>query len=189
LVPNHELHVIVENRPTKREFKRWVHRMMKSRKKWLIAAAIVLIVPLCLGVAWWAYDPTVPWQEAERRVQDLLQTCLPAEARIIEKAMHPTDPGKIPFLIRNHPRYRKQHRLFVSGFPESTALTVVKTEKGMMRCYSHHFRGRTAAFTIVSPAGNRGVQAFVQKLRETFAGLPVNVIESESTKRRDPTTN
>ena len=151
----------------------------------ITASIVLLLVAMCL--AWRQYDPTVPWYVSEDKMDALLHHASP-EARMVEQRMGPFAPQKVSWLVRYHPRYWHRPQLVVSGFPDSSASFLAETPAERFRCYSHYFRARTAAFTIVTTNESPVAKRFALELKGAFPHLPVHEVTSDSRTMEDPTS-
>lgn len=156
------------------------------KRRILIGMCVALTVATGLMAGWRSYDPTVPWNESEERIKTLVMHASSGKARIVESRSEPFRPDKATFWVRNNPRYYRPLRGRLSGFPDSSSSVVAETPNGRLRCYSHFFRGRTVAFTVVSSSTNADAWRLVSELETVYPGLPVHVIHSESYTMEDP---
>jgi len=160
--------------------------MMKRQT--IIAICLPVLVVIGMMLAWRSYDPTVLWSDSEDKLPDLVTQTSSGRVDIVEYQSEPFRPDKVAFLVRYHPRYIQPLRDVSSGFPDSSSSIAAETPDGRLRCYSHFFRRRTAAFTVVSSSRNACANRLIQELKTVFPGLPVHVLHSESQTMEDPTS-
>ena len=159
--------------------------MNKTVKRIGITLTSGILAVLALYAAWWNYDPTIPWDEAENRLQSVIQQEFQGQARIVERRTETQFPDLIPFLIRHHPRYIRQPK-FRTGFPDNSVSIVISISGKEMRCYSHLFRGRVAGFSILYLNGALSdATRLANGIRKAFPNLPVTVQESETLKLKE----
>jgi hypothetical protein len=146
---------------------------------WSMAAALVLAI-LALCVAWWSYDPTVAWSEADGRLQAVIGREFNGQAQIVERKVETQYPNLIPFLIKYHPRYVRQPRA-VTGSPDNSGSLVIEVSGAQLRCYFHLCRGRAVGFSVLCHKGDSAAATRLGNgIKRAFPGLRVTVQESDT---------
>lgn len=143
--------------------------------KIIVGIIISVLIATASTAIYFIHDPTVPWEEGDRRVE----SAVGIHGQLIEKASEPYFPNRIP--VRTKWKYRERNEIkFATGFPNSSSSLLLEVEGGKIRCYSHYFQSRTASFTLLYSDGCKNTaQEMADSIEKEFPGIPILVLESE----------
>ncbi|MDB6151527.1 MAG: hypothetical protein JWQ44_2975 [Chthoniobacter sp.] len=143
-----------------------------KRKLFISAGVAVLILGMLVLLN---RDPTVEWSSFTPRLSETFQ-----RTGFTTLALSSCSPDQVavPFTVRWHPRrWRSEHTLFVTGFPNAAEhYTVAGKGSSQIECFVRYLDGRASAIDIRSHLRDAPVADILSAaLRTQFPRLSIHL--------------